>query len=147
MARGGVDSVWRVSQQNASGTTASEPTEASLSEADRRLQTAQLTGDVAALDELLDDRLVFTGGPDGGVYSKADDLEGHRSGVQVMSRVEEESLAVLVDGSLGITWFLGTLEGVYAGTPFLVRLRYTRTWVHDAVRGWRLVAAHSSPAL
>ncbi len=123
------------------------PTEASLLDADRRLQAAQLTGDVDALDELLDDRLVFTGGPDGGVYSKADDLTGHRSRIQVMSRVQEDSLDALVDGSLGITWFLGTLEGVYAGTPFLVRLRYTRTWIHDGVRGWRVIAAHSSPAL
>jgi hypothetical protein len=124
-----------------------KPAKTSLLEADRRLQAAQLTADVSALDALLDDRLVFTGGPDGGVYSKADDLSGHRSGIQVMSRVEEESLDALVDGSTGVTWFLGTLEGVYAGTPFLVRLRYTRTWIHDEETGWRVIAAHSSPAL
>jgi ketosteroid isomerase-like protein len=119
----------------------------SLRDAERRLQAAQLAGDVDALDALLDDRLIFTGGPDGGRYSKADDLDGHRSRVQVMSRVSEEALDVLVDGSTGVTWFLGTLEGTYAGTPFSARLRYTRTWIHDAQRGWRIVAAHSSPAL
>jgi hypothetical protein len=64
-----------------------------------------------------------------------------------MTKVSEEALDVLVDGSTGVTWFLGTLEGSYAGTPFSVRLRYTRTWIHDAQRGWRIVAAHSSPAL
>jgi hypothetical protein len=119
----------------------------SLAAAERRLQAAQLTSDVDALDGLLDDRLIFTGGPDGGRYSKADDLEGHRSRTQVMTKVSEESLDVLVDGSMGVTWFLGTLEGSYAGTPFSVRLRYTRTWIHDAQRGWRIVAANSSPAL
>jgi ketosteroid isomerase-like protein len=119
----------------------------SLRVAERRLQKAQLAGDVDALDQLLDERLIFTGGPDGGRYSKADDLAGHRSRTQVMTKVAEEALDVLVDGSTGVTWFLGTLEGTYAATPFAVRLRYTRTWIHDTQRGWRIVAAHSSPAV
>lgn len=119
----------------------------SLRTAERWLQSAQLTGDVDALDRLLDDRLIFTGGPDGGRYSKADDLAGHASGTQVMTTVSEEALDVLVDGATGVTWFLGLLEGTYGGTPFSVRMRYTRTWIHDAERGWRIVAAHSSPAL
>lgn len=33
-----------------------------LREAERRLQAAMLAGDVAALDQLLDDRAIFTGG-------------------------------------------------------------------------------------
>jgi hypothetical protein len=117
-----------------------------LRDAERRLQAAQLGGDVDELDRLLDDRLIFTGGPDGGRYSKADDLDGHRSRTQVITKVSEESLDVLVAGSTGVTWFLGTLEGTYAGAPFAVRLRYTRTWIHDPQHGWRIVAAHSSPA-
>lgn len=36
-----------------------------LREAECRLQAAQLAGDIAALDQLLDDRLIFTYGPDG----------------------------------------------------------------------------------
>src|SRR5262245_12884165 len=118
----------------------------SLRAAERRLQAAQLAGDIDALDQLIDDRLIFTGGPDGGRYSKSDDLAGHASHTQVMTKVSEEALDVLVDGSTGVTWFLGTLEGTYAGAPFAVRLRYTRTWIHDSRHGWRLVAAHSSPA-
>ena len=51
----------------------------SLRTAERRLQSAQLAGDVDAFDQLLDERLIFTGGPDGGRYSKADDLAAHRS--------------------------------------------------------------------
>ena len=117
-----------------------------LREAERRLQAAQLAGDVEALDRLLDDRLIFTGGPDGGVYSKQADLDGHRSGLQMMTRVDEEELTVLVDGRAGVTWFLGTLAGTYAGEAFAVRLRYTRTWLLDDELGWRIVAAHSSPA-
>ncbi len=40
---------------------------------------AQLTGDIAALDRLLDDRLIFTFGTDGKCYTKQDDLQLHRS--------------------------------------------------------------------
>lgn len=116
-----------------------------LRDAERRLQRAQLASDVEALDRLIDERLVFTG-PDGRHYSKQDDLQVHRSGQQAMTRVDEEDLTVRVVGGTGVTWFLGTLEGSMAGEPFLVRVRYTRTWIHDHDSGWRLIAAHVSPA-
>jgi ketosteroid isomerase-like protein len=111
--------------------------------AERRLQAAQLASDVAALDELLDDRLVFTG-PDGSLYGKQDDLRVHRTGTQVIDALHQEDLTVLVAGETGITWFLGTLRGSIDGTPFEGRMRYTRTWVHDAEHGWRIIAAHAS---
>ena len=62
-----------------------------LRAAERRLQAAQLASDVPALTELLDDSLLFTG-PDGGLYTKEDDLNAHRSGHQVLHKVEEEVL-------------------------------------------------------
>jgi hypothetical protein len=113
--------------------------------AERRLQAAQLASDVATLDQLLDERLIFTG-PDGNCYTKQDDLHVHRTGQQVLTSVREEELTVLVAGRTGVTWFLGTLQGAAAGTPFDARLRYTRTWIHDDHHGWRLVAAHASSA-
>ncbi|MQY05626.1 nuclear transport factor 2 family protein [Actinomadura macrotermitis] len=114
-----------------------------LRDAERRLQAAQLAADADALELLLDDRLVFTG-PGGALYSKQDDLELQRSGRQRLDRVEEEELTVLADGRTGVTWFLGTLEGVLDGERFSARVRYTRTWIHDG--GWRLLAAHVGPA-
>jgi uncharacterized protein DUF4440 len=116
-----------------------------LREAERRLQRAQLASDAETLDQLIDERLVFTG-PDGRHYSKQDDLHAHRSGQQSMTRVDEEDLTMRVVGRTGVTWFLGTLEGSMAGEPFLARVRYTRTWIHDDDSGWRLIAAHVSPA-
>lgn len=123
----------------------SEATEAALRDAERRLQRAQLTSDVAELDRLLDERLVFTG-PGGRLYTKDDDLRVHRSGEQSMSRVEPENLDALVVGGAGVTWFLGTVAGTLAGEPFTARVRYTRTWAHHRQRGWRLIAAHVSAA-
>jgi uncharacterized protein DUF4440 len=70
-----------------------------LREAERRLQAAQLAGNIAALDQLLDDRVIFTFGPGGKCYTKHDDL-------QVLTKVTEEDLTVLVEGRTGVTWFL-----------------------------------------
>ena len=114
----------------------------SLLTAERRLQAAQLAADAGALDELLDDRLVFTG-PGGALYTKADDLELQRSGRQRLTQVTEEDLQAVVDGPTGVTFFLGTLSGVFQGEQFTARLRYTRTWIHTPT-GWRLLAAHVS---
>ncbi|WP_433709577.1 nuclear transport factor 2 family protein [Nocardia sp. CA-084685] len=112
-----------------------------LQDAERRLQAAQLAGDVSVLDQLLDDRLIFTFGGD--VYTKGDDLELHRTRAQVITKLLEEDLTVLVDGHTGVTWFLGVVEGTVHGTPFSARMRYTRTWLHDNVHGWRIIAAHA----
>jgi hypothetical protein len=114
-----------------------------LHTAERALQAAQLASDVAELDRLIDDRLVFTG-PDGRLYSKADDLRLHGSGEQKMSGVNEEDLTVLVAGNTGVTCFLGTVSGVLSGAEFTARVRYTRTWIHDDSHGWRLIAGHVS---
>ncbi|MFC5819369.1 nuclear transport factor 2 family protein [Nonomuraea harbinensis] len=112
-----------------------------LRDAERRLQAAQLAGDVEALDRLLDDRLIFTFG--GNVATKADDLELHRTRAQVLTKVAEEELTVLADGHTGVTWFLGTVEGTVSGTPFAARMRYTRTWLYGEEHGWRIIAVHA----
>ncbi|MGW4423824.1 nuclear transport factor 2 family protein [Streptosporangium sp. NPDC004631] len=119
-----------------------------LYEAERRLQVAMLAGDVEELDRLLDERLVFTGPPDGACYPQAKqlDLDNHRSRRQVMTKLVQEDLTVVVAGTTGVTCFLGLLEGTFAGEPFASRLRYTRTWVHTDEHGWRILAAHASPA-
>ncbi|MPZ79286.1 MAG: DUF4440 domain-containing protein [Actinophytocola sp.] len=109
----------------------------------RRLQAAQLTSDIDALTELIDDEARFTG-PDGNLYSKWDDLRAHESGQQVISRVEEEDLRVLATTHVGVTWFLGTLEGTVGGQPLVARMRYTRTWTHDGQSGWKIIAAHAT---
>jgi hypothetical protein len=117
----------------------------SLKTADRRLQAAQLAADADALDQLLDDRLVFTG-PDGSLYSKQDDLELQRSGQQRLTEVTEEELTAVVVGDTGVTWFRGRLAGRFKGEEFVAQVRYTRTWIKTAA-GWQLLAAHVSPAV
>ena len=117
--------------------------EQSLRAAERRLQAAQLASDVDALAALIADAALFTG-PDGALATKADDLAVHASGRQVLSRVDEEDLKVLVTDHVGVTWFLGTLQAEVDGRPMTARMRYTRTWLNDPELGWRVIAAHAT---
>jgi len=116
--------------------------EAALRDGEQRLQAAVRSGDVDALDRLLDDRVVYTG-PDGRTFTKEEDLEGYRSRGLIVEAFEQEDLQVTVVGTTGITRVLATLRGTAAGEAFTARLRYTRAWVH--VEGaWRVLAAHAS---
>jgi hypothetical protein len=74
----------------------------SLQAAEQRLQAAQLASDVAVLDRLLDDGLLFTG-PDGSLLSKEDDLNAHRSGWQKVRQLDQLDLRVRVVGSTGVS--------------------------------------------
>lgn len=116
--------------------------EATLHEAEQRLQAAVRSGDVEALRLLLDERVVYTG-PDGSTLTKEQDLEAHRSRALSVEVFDQQDLHVTVVGSTGITRVLADLEGAAGGQPFKARLRYTRTWAH-ADGTWRLLAAHAS---
>ncbi|BCJ46160.1 hypothetical protein GCM10010168_51090 [Actinoplanes ianthinogenes] len=120
-------------------------TEEELLAAERRLQDAQRTGDVAELDRLLDDRLIAIG-PDGGRYRKDDDLDAYRSGSSVIESLTEVSLESLVVAGTGVTFVVCDVAGTFGGAPFRARLRYTRTWAYEKGSGWRIVAAHIAAA-
>lgn len=112
--------------------------------AERALQEAQRTGDVVALDALLHP-LVVGAGPDGAVFSKEEDLEGHRSGALRITRLVEEELDVEEAGATGVTRLVASVEAVQGGEPVAARLRYTRLWVRDG-EDWRVLAATLAPA-
>lgn len=112
-----------------------------LLDAEARLQAAQLAGDISELDALIDDRLIATG-PDGALVTKAMDLRAHRERLLTISTLQQEQLDHVVVGGTGVTAVLASLTGTNHGTPFDVRMRYTRTWIH--ADGWRVLAAHIS---
>jgi hypothetical protein len=58
-----------------------------------RLRAAQLAADVAELDQLIDEDLLFTG-PDGQLGTKAQDLAAHGSGALRFREHEPEELRV-----------------------------------------------------
>ena len=113
-----------------------------IEEYEERLRVAMLHSDVAELDVLIDDDLVFVG-PGGGIYTKADDLQLHRSGAQRMSQADWLAVEVRLDGTTCITVVTAALSGTLMGEPFSGRFRYLRTWMQkEGV--WRVVAGSVS---
>src|SRR5882724_11310882 len=106
------------------------------------LRHAQLTGDVAMLDRLLDDLLVFTN-IDGTLASKGDDLSLHGSGRLRITRMDPSDRQLLHLGATSVVSVRMNAEAVMDGVPVTATLRYTRIW-HKRPNGWRLVAGHMS---
>lgn len=116
-----------------------------LDDAETRLQRAQAAGDVDALDALLDDALIATLAPSQELLDKPADLAAHRERRLVVARSDEIHRVVRVTGPTGVTRVVIDMAGTFEGRPFASRMVYTRTW-HHASEGWRVIAAHISPA-
>lgn len=112
--------------------------EVEIRQLEERLRQAMLKSDVAELDALIDDRLLFIG-PDGAVYSKKDDTELYRSGAQRMARMEVKQLRIEIHPSAVIVVVLANMAGVVSGHAFEGGFGYMRTWAPTTV-GWRVVA-------
>ncbi|GLC25952.1 nuclear transport factor 2 family protein [Roseisolibacter agri] len=121
------------------------PTEhdAEIAALEAELRAAQLGADVAALDRLIADDLLFTG-PDGALATKADDLAAYRDGVMRVASHEPQALRVRrVGADVAVAALRARMTGSYAGTPFAGVARYTRVWAREDGR-WRIVAGHVS---
>jgi type II secretory pathway component PulL len=105
---------------------------------EERLRLAMLKSDVSELEALIDDELLFVG-PGGRIYTKAEDLELHRSGVQKMVQADWQEIQVRTYGSTCITAVTAQLSGTLGGEPFSGLFRYVRTWVQRD-NTWRVVA-------
>lgn len=106
------------------------------------LREAQLSSDVAALDRLLDEALVFTS-LEGTLASKSDDLSMHRSGQLRITRMDPDDRRLLHLGETSVVSVRMQAEAVIHGKPVTATLRYTRIW-HRRPEGWRVVAGHMS---
>jgi ketosteroid isomerase-like protein len=109
-----------------------------------RLRAAMLAGDVAALDGLLADDLVFTD-HNGYRLGKADDLGAYRSGLLKVERLEMIDPAIRVLGDAALVAVRVELAGSYDGQAFDGTYAYTRAWMRQAGK-WRIAAAHCSTA-
>ena len=113
---------------------------AGVETAERRLRDAALHGDVAALDELLADDLVFVD-QTGQFLSKEDDLAMHRTGALKLGalRFSDYRLRLLAPGVVLVV-LRADASGRAAGEPFDAALRFSRLWRHEAGR-WRVASA------
>ena len=117
--------------------------EETIRQLEAELRRAQLQSDVATLDRLLDEALLFTG-PDGTLATKADDLTLHREHVVQFSTHEPRELKFLsVTDDVVVVALRTHLAGRYQQTAFAGDFRYTRVWARRD-QAWRVVAGHVS---
>jgi ketosteroid isomerase-like protein len=123
-------------------TTANDQSDASLRACEAALRKAQLSSDVDALDRLVDEELVFVG-PNGAVYGKQDDLDGHRRGVIHITCLDPTEERIQRFGDVAVVTVRMEMSGTFEGQPFAGPFRYTRVW-RARSDGWRIVAGHVS---
>ncbi|MCJ2186520.1 nuclear transport factor 2 family protein [Novosphingobium beihaiensis] len=109
---------------------------------EERLRAAMIAGDVEALDDLIDDDLVFTG-PMGNVMTKAEDLEAHRSGAFRIQRLDLFDSRIHPLGEIVIATTKAELEATFGGDAVSGTFAYTRVW-RESANGWRVLAGHCS---
>jgi len=108
------------------------------------LRSAQLAADVAALDRLIADELLFAG-PDGQLGTKEQDLEAHGSGVVRFRAHEPEELRVRrVGKDVAIASLRARLAVEIGGQTVQGTYRYTRVWAREDGGTWRVVGGQVS---
>jgi ketosteroid isomerase-like protein len=109
------------------------------------LRGAQLNADVAALERVIADDLLFTG-PDGQLGSKAEDLHLHASRtVRFRSHDPEELRVRRVGRDVAVSALRARLAVEVGGKLVSGIFRYTRVWARENGGTWRVVGGHVGP--
>jgi ketosteroid isomerase-like protein len=112
--------------------------------AEAEIRAAQLGADVAALERLVAEELLFTG-PDGQLGTKAQDLAAHASGAVRFRAHEPEELRVRrVGPDVAVAALRARLTVEVAGAVVRGTYRYTRVWAREGGGPWRVVGGHVS---
>lgn len=108
-----------------------------------KLQYAMLTSDVAMLDELIADDLVWTMHT-GAIANKQDDLEAHRTGIFRFTQIEisDRKIHAYSDDCVVVT-LRADIAGTLGGQTFAEPYRFTRIWMWRQDR-WQIAAGHVS---
>lgn len=112
--------------------------EAEIVACERRLYQAMRTSDVALLDALLHDDLLFNG-PSGETARKAQDLANYASGGIQLHTVEPSDLELSVVGGDAVVAVTVLLRGSYLGQALDGKVRYLRVWKRFG-DGWKVIA-------
>jgi hypothetical protein len=109
------------------------------------LRAAQLAADLATLDRLIAENLLFTG-PDGKLGTKAQDLAAHRSGfIRMREHVPTELRVRRVGADVAIVALRARLTVDVNGSRVDGVYRYTRVWARED-GAWRVTGGHVAPA-
>jgi ketosteroid isomerase-like protein len=109
---------------------------------EEKLQHAMLTSNVAVLDELIADDLVWTMHT-GQIVNKQFDLDAHRSGVFKFTKLDISDRQIHNYGDCVVVTLKVDAAGILAGQAFSETYRFTRVWVQRQKR-WQIVVGHVS---
>jgi ketosteroid isomerase-like protein len=101
------------------------------------LAQAMLGNDIAMLDRLLSDDLIFSG-PDGVMINKAQDLALHQSGDIIFTTYEIGELRVQFYDPISIAHVKVKLAGNFKGSDFAGDFRYLRIYLKQDEQ-WKII--------
>lgn len=121
----------------------SSDVEYQIIEVEEQLRLAMLASDVAALNQLIADDLIFTSHL-GQVMSKQDDLAFHRAGHCQFQSIDHSERHIQPIGDQVLVSVRVQLAGLYGETAFTEDLRFTRLWHRSPQSLWQVIVGHSS---
>jgi uncharacterized protein len=118
-------------------------TKSQIETLETQLIEALKTSNVAVLDSLLADSVIFTN-HSGHLVTKQDDLETHRSGNLQIFSLEASAQLVQDYGNVAVVSVVKDISGSFSGHTFAGIHRYTRVWQKNEAGNWQVIAAHES---
>ncbi|MGQ2982525.1 nuclear transport factor 2 family protein [Flavobacterium sp.] len=109
---------------------------------EERLIKAMKESNILMLDALLAEDLIFTGHT-GQMFTKADDLDAHRSGNVEIFEINPSEQVIIPMGNIAVVSVLLEISGSFFGNTEVGFFRFTRVW-KEIGEGMQVVAAHST---
>ncbi|MBE9109070.1 nuclear transport factor 2 family protein [Nodosilinea sp. LEGE 07298] len=114
-----------------------------IEDLEEKLRQAMLNSDIAVLDDLIADDLVWTMHT-GVVSNKEQDLEAHRSGIFRFTKLDISDRQIHpFSCDCAIVTLKAEIEGIFDGRAFSEVYRFTRVWLQRSNR-WQVAAGHVS---
>jgi len=113
-----------------------------IQNSEEQLRQAMLASNIATLDTLLANELIFTNHL-GQCLGKEADLAAHKSGTLRISKLEPSEQQIKWIGDKAVVVSVRVqITGTYAGLPAGGDFRFTRVWASSNGH-WQVVVAHS----
>ncbi|MDK2594134.1 nuclear transport factor 2 family protein [Pseudoalteromonas obscura] len=111
-------------------------------QAEEALKIAMQKSDIAALDSLLSDQLIFTNHL-GQRLSKNDDLDLHRSGLLNINSIDLYNLDLITQQETCVVHTFASITGTYSGQNADGHFAFSRVWAKHGDK-WQVISAQST---
>lgn len=111
-------------------------------EKEEELRQAMLKSDVEALNNLIEDSLVFVS-PNGQVATKQMDIEAHKTKIQVLTELTPSNQQVVIQNDAVIVTVEMKLSGSFLKEDISGNYRYLRVWAKKDGT-WKVIAGSVS---